>query len=100
MEHYGLEPDENFRAEGGITTGINFEKEVFENILYIGSVSTFTNLLIPISETDVIFSNELVGQINSLVSASLQFEMRYDNDFSSELQVKQVLSAGISVNLY
>lgn len=97
---YGLNAGENFRAEGGITTGINYEEEVFENILYTGTLSTFTNLLIPISETDVIFSNELVGQINSLVSASLQFEMRYDNDFSSELQIKQVLSAGISVNLY
>ncbi len=97
---YGLDAGENLLAEGGITTGINYEEEVFENILYTGAVSTFTNLLIPISETDVIWSNELVGQINNLVSASLQFEMRYDNDFSSEIQVKQVLSAGISVNLY
>ncbi|MEX0845844.1 MAG: DUF3078 domain-containing protein [Balneolaceae bacterium] len=99
-ENYGLEPGENFKGEGGITTGINFEKEVFENILYNSSLQTFTNLLIPISETDVIWANELVGQINSLVSASLQFEVRYDNDFSSELQLKQVLSVGISVNLY
>lgn len=45
-------------------------------------------------------SNELVGQINSIVSASIQFELRYDNDFSSEIRPKQVLSAGVSVNLY
>lgn len=97
---YGLDAGKNLLAEGGITTGINYEEEVFENILYTGTISTFTNLLIPVSETDVIFSNELVGQINNLVSASLQFEMRYDNDFSSEIQIKQVLSAGVSVNLY
>jgi hypothetical protein len=46
------------------------------------------------------WGNELVGKINSLISASFQFELRYDNDFSSEIQLKQVLSAGISVNLY
>lgn len=97
---YGLEPGETIKGEGGFTTGINFENEIFENILYISTLETFTNFLIPVSETDVSWSNELVGQINSLVSASLQFEMRYDNDFSSEVQVKQVLSAGISVNLY
>ncbi len=97
---YGLEPGETIKGEGGLTTGINFEKEIFENILYTSNLETFTNFLIPISETDVMWANELVGQINSLVSASLQFELRYDNDFSSEVQVKQVLSAGISVNLY
>lgn len=97
---YGLDPGENFRSEGGLTTGINYEKEVLENILYSSAVETFTNFLIPINETDVFWSNELIGQINSIVSASFQFELRYDNDFSSEIQLKQVLSAGVSVNLY
>jgi hypothetical protein len=97
---YGVAPDKDIRGEGGLTTGINFEKEIFENILYNSSVETFTNFLIPISETDIMWSNELVGQINNLISASFQFEMRYDNDFSSEVQIKQVLSAGISINLY
>lgn len=97
---YGLDAGENFRSEGGLTTGINFEKEVFEDILFASSVETFTNFLTPIDETDVFWANELVGQINSIVSASFQFELRYDNDFSSEVQLKQVLSAGVSVNLY
>lgn len=97
---YGLDPGENFRSEGGLTTGIYYEKEVFENILYTSGLETFTNFLIPFDETDVIWGNELVGKINSLISASFQFELRYDNDFSSEIQLKQVLSAGISVNLY
>ena len=97
---YGLDPGENFRSEGGLTTGINFEKEVFKDMVYISSLETFTNLLIPIDETDVFWGNEIVGKINSLVSASFQFELRYDNDYSSELQVKQVLSAGISISLY
>ena len=97
---YNVAQDKTVRGEGGFTTGITYEKEVFNNILYSSSLETFTNFLIPVSETDFIWSNELVGQINDIVSASFQFEMRYDNDYSSELQVKQVLSAGISVNLY
>ncbi|HBQ59949.1 MAG TPA: hypothetical protein DD671_10080 [Balneolaceae bacterium] len=97
---YGVAQDKEVRGEGGLTTGINFEKEVFESIFYTSALETFTNFLIPVSETDVKWSNEVVGQINSLVSASFQFELRYDNDFSSEIQLKQVLSAGISVSLY
>ena len=97
---YGLEPGDNFRNEAGITTGINFEKEVATDIVYLSSLSTFTNVAQSLSSTDVIWSNELVGQINKIVSASFQFELRYDDDFSSDIQLKQVLSAGISVNLY
>jgi hypothetical protein len=98
--NYGLDQGDTFRSEGGLTTGINFEKQIAENIIYSSNLETFTNFLIPISETDVAWGNELVGQINNVVSASFQFELRYDNDFSSEIQLKQVLSAGLSVNLY
>lgn len=97
---YGLDPNQDVHGEGGLTTGINYEQEVFENIVYSSTLETFTNFLIPVSETDVKWGNELIGQINNLISASFQFELRYDNDYSSEIQVKQVLSAGISVNLY
>lgn len=97
---YGLDAGETLKAEGGLTTGITYENKLAENILYKSSLETFTNFLIPLNETDVFWANELTGQINSIVSASFQFELRYDNDFSSEIQLKQVLSAGVSVNLY
>lgn len=91
---------DNFRSEGGFTTGITYQNTLAENIQYSSSLETFTNFLLPIDETDVFWANEITGQINSVVSASFQFELRYDDDFSSEVQLKQVLSAGISVNLF
>lgn len=98
--NYGLPQGDTFRSEGGLTTGISFQAPVAENIQYSSNLETFTSFTDPVSETDVFWSNELVGQVNSLISASFQFEMRYDDDFSSEVQIKQVLSAGLSVNLY
>jgi hypothetical protein len=98
--NYGLNQGDTFRSEGGLTTGISFQTTVAENIQYSSNLETFTSFTDPVSETDVFWANELVGQINSIISASFQFEMRYDDDFSSEVQIKQVLSAGISVNLY
>ncbi|MEX0609748.1 MAG: DUF3078 domain-containing protein [Balneolaceae bacterium] len=97
---YGLDPGNNLRNEVGLTTGISYENEVFDEIVYATSLETFTNFMTSIDKTDVIWKNELVGRINRLVNASFQFELRYDDDFSSEIQLKQVLSAGISVNLY
>ena len=98
--NYGLPQGDTFRSEGGLPTGISFQTTVAENIQYSSNLETFTSFTDPVSETDVFWANELVGQINSIISASFQFEMRYDDDFSSEVQIKQVLSAGISVNLY
>ncbi len=91
---------DNFRSEGGLTTGITYQNTLAENIQYSSSLETFTNFLSPINETDIFWANEITGQINSIVSASFQFELRYDDDFSSEVQIKQVLSAGITVNLF
>lgn len=98
--NYGLQLGDTFRSEGGVTAGISFQSSVAENIHYSSNLETFTSFTNPVSETDVFWANELVGQINSLISASFQYEMRYDNDFSSQVQIKQVLSAGVSVNLY
>lgn len=99
-ENYGLNPYENFRSEGGVSAGINLQKEIFSNIFYSGSLETFTNLLNGLKRTDISWSNELVGEINEVVNASFQFEMKYDEDFSSQVQLKQILSVGVSLNLY
>ncbi|HLR31883.1 MAG TPA: hypothetical protein VK074_05300, partial [Fodinibius sp.] len=94
---YGLVPGDNFRFEPGYSLGITFEKEIMTNVKLMSSIETFTNLQRHIDRTDVIFSNELVGKINDFLNMSLQFVTIYDDDFSSKLQVKQVLSAGLSV---
>ncbi|MFA5668224.1 MAG: DUF3078 domain-containing protein [Balneolaceae bacterium] len=98
--NYGMAVGETFRSEGGIGTGITYQNQVMENIMFSSSIETFTNLLITLDKTDVFWSNELTGRINRLISASFQFELRYDDDFSREIQLKQVLSAGITVSLY
>lgn len=95
---YGLEPGEQFRFEPGYSVALSFDREVFANVQLISSVETFTNLQRHIDNTDVNFSNELVGRINDFMNLSLQFVMVYDSDFSREVQIKQVLSAGVSVD--
>lgn len=98
--NYGLNNGETLRFEGGLTTGITYQKEVVKNVQYNADIETFTNLLHPINETDVYWTNEFIGKINSTIRASLQFELRYDHDFSTDIQLKQVLSAGVSMDLF
>jgi len=96
---YGLNEGSNFRNEAGITLGAALEYPILENFIFSSSVETFTNVNRSIKSTDVFFTNELTGKINDLINTSLRFELIYDDDFSSEVQMLQVLSLGISVVL-
>lgn len=93
---YGLPAGDWIRNEGGISIGVKAEREILTNVVYIGQIETFTNLLEPVSSSTVRFSNEIVGRINTYLSANLELAFLYDDNVSNELQVKQILSIGFS----
>lgn len=96
---YGLGEDEDVRSEGGIDIVVEYQKEVFENFSYTMELNTFTNLLIPVSSTDVIMFNRFTGKINSFMSSMLELSFMYDDDFSRLLQVKQMVALGFSIQI-
>lgn len=96
---YGVEDGETVFSEGGLQTGISFNKEILTNVTYTSRFETFTNLKRNFDRTDVLWANELTGKINEYLTASFQFELVYDDDFTTELQTKQILAAGLLVNL-
>jgi hypothetical protein len=99
-ERYGLPAGDNFRSEAGFTLGFNFSKDIFENVGFSSTLETFTNLNKAVSSTDVYLSSQLLGRINSFMNASLQFDLIYDDDFSKEVQLSQILSLGVSFTLF
>lgn len=94
---YGLGEDEDVRSEGGLSFSFDFEKELFKNFTYQTEFNSFTNLLIPIKSTDIIMSNIFTGKINNFMASSLELSFIYDDDFSSRLQIKQVISIGFNI---
>lgn len=96
---YGLAAGETFRFEPGYSIGLSFDKKMGENVRLISSVETFTNLQRSLENTDISFYNELIGKINNNLNTSLQFVTIYDTDYSTRVQVKQVLSVGFSFSI-
>lgn len=96
---YGLDEDESLRNEAGVTLGIDYEQEVAQNMLFSTSVETFTNMARAIDRTDVYFTSELTGKVNDIINTSVRVDLAYDDDFSEDWQVQQVLSLGVSVVL-
>ncbi|MDX1636524.1 MAG: DUF3078 domain-containing protein [Balneolaceae bacterium] len=93
---YGLDEGESLRNEGGFTLGAGYEREIITNFNISSSVETFTNVNRAISSTDIYFSNQLTAKVNDIITTSLRFDVVYDDDFSNEVQVLQVLSLGVS----
>ncbi len=97
---FGLDAGETFRNEAGMSLLIGYERRIMENIFYSGYVETFTNVNRALSETDMIFVNEIAGQINRYISANVEFVLAYDSDIIEELQVKQIISLGLSYSFF
>jgi hypothetical protein len=72
---------------------------IAENLSFATSINTFTSFNKSKSSTDFYFSNKLTGNINSFMNASLNLDFIYDDDFSDEIQIAQVLSLGVSFTL-
>lgn len=98
-ETYGLGEGDQFRSEAGLTFGASLETDVLENVQFSSSIQTFTNFNTGINSTDVHFSNKLIGRINSYINTNLSLDVVYDDDFSKEIQVAQILSLGISYSI-
>jgi hypothetical protein len=95
-ERYNLKPDELIRNEGGISIGVKMEQEIMTNVVYNGQLDTFSNLLEPLNSSTVRFSNILMGKINSYLTVNMELAFVYDDNVTTELQVKQVISIGFS----
>lgn len=93
---YGLPAGDNFRNEAGINLGASYQQNIASNLLMSVNAETFTNVNKSLSSTDVFFSSEFIGQINSLINTTLRFDIVYDDDFSKEIQLRQSLTVGIS----
>lgn len=96
---YGLRNGDTFRNEGGISLGYRITRQIATNVSYTGAFDTFTNLQRPVSSTVIKLNNDLVGKINSYLSANVQFAMIYDDNVIKEWQIKQVLSVGFSYTI-
>jgi len=98
-ERYGLRDDQSLRNELGFSFLLQFDRQLFENLRYVSTLETFTNVTRSLDRTDLRFHNELIGRINDFIDTTFRFTMLYNDDISDELQIRQTLSVGVSFRL-
>lgn len=97
---YNLPEGDNFRNEAGFSLLAGYERRIMENIFYSGYVETFSNVNKSLGSSDFLFVNEITGRINRYISANIEFALAYNDDFSDEIQVKQILSIGFNYSFF
>ncbi|MEO0560244.1 MAG: DUF3078 domain-containing protein [Bacteroidota bacterium] len=94
---FGNDPDQAVRVEAGLDAGAKLTREIVPNVLLksrLGAFQAFNQVgnVAP----DVIWENTLAMKVNEFLNVTLDTATLYDQDISSDLQLKQVLSVGVS----
>lgn len=94
---YGNAADEALRIQAGLDAGVKLTREIVPNVLLksrLGAFQAFNQVgnVAP----DIIFENTLAMKVNEFLNVNLDTATIYDQDISNDLQLKEVLSVGVS----
>ncbi len=92
---YGVDPADAVRFELGLESVTEIDREVFENVRYksrLGLFATFNKAETP----DMLWENLVSMKVNAWLHVNFEFVALFDNDISNRIQLKEVLSVGVS----
>lgn len=95
---YGVDPDDPVRYELGLEAISELDKEIIENVRWqsrLGLFAAFNQADVP----DLLWENLVIMDVNKYLSVNFEFVSLYDRDISDAVQLKEVLSLGVSVTL-
>ena len=98
---YGFGPDEldeSVRFEAGIESHTQVTRELVENVVYKSTLSLFAAFNNP-DHPDAIWENLLTMKVNDWLQTNFELVLLYDDDVSSDVQLKEVFSVGVAFTL-
>ncbi len=95
---YGVDPDGPMRLEAGAESVTTFDREIVDNVRLQSSLNLFLAFNQP-GQPDMIWENLITMQVNSWMNVDLEFVAVYNEDVSSAVQLKEVLSVGVVIDI-
>lgn len=96
---YGADEDNVVRVEAGGQVASTLDQQLSENIRYRSQLNVFFAVNQLDNPPDVIWENVVNMQVNDWLSTDLEFVALYDEDTVRAIQIKEVISVGVSVSL-
>ncbi len=97
-EDFGNDPDEAVRFEPGFDTTLKLNRDVVENVNLKSTLNVF-GAFGQIDKPDIRWENLVTMQVNAWLTVNFEFVAFYDVDIIDEVQLKQVLSTGVSIRI-
>lgn len=98
---YGFGPDEldeSVRMEAGLESRTQVSRELVKNVFFKSTLSlfaAFNNL----DKPDVFWENMVTMKVNDWLQTNFELVLVYDDDVTSDVQVKEVFSVGVAFTL-
>ncbi|MFM2136782.1 MAG: hypothetical protein RL021_2182 [Bacteroidota bacterium] len=96
---YGVEPGNNSRSEVGAYLNARFRKEIMTNVTLASRLELFDNYTDKVisnrDNVDVNWETGFLMKVNKLITASIVFQVVYDDNVLSDTQFRQVLGVGL-----
>jgi len=96
---YGVDEDNLVRAEAGAEFAANLDQRLSENIRYQSQLNLFLALNQLENPPDGIWENVINMEVNNWLTTDLQFVALFDKDTSDAIQLKEVISVGVTFTL-
>ena len=97
--YFGVLPNKSSRYELGANLTFHSEGNLIENIKYKQDLKLFSNYLEDASNIDLDYLVQIEVDINPLLSTQLIFQLIYDDNAISRLQVREVFGVGVQLKL-
>ena len=98
--YFGVLPNKSSRYELGANLTFHSEGDLLENIKYKQDLKLFSNYLEEASNIDLDYLLQIEVDINPFLSTQLIFQLIYDDNAISRLQVREVFGVGVQLKLY
>lgn len=95
---YDVEPTRPLRYEAGIESVTTVDREIVDNVRFQSTLTLFKALVQP-EPVDVIWESFVTMRVNSWLNVGFEWVNIYDANQSDAVQVKEVLSVGVSFGL-
>ena len=97
--YFGVSPNKSSRYELGANLTFHSEGTLLENVNYKQDLKLFSNYLEDASNIDLDYLAQIEINVNPLLSTQLIFQLIYDDNAVSRLQVREVFGVGVQLRL-
>lgn len=96
---YDVDIDQSARVEAGAEYALDINRAITEDIRYTSNFNAFFSFNQSEDPPDILWGNVLQLGVNDYISTELEITLLYDKNVDDGIQLKQLLSVGVSFNL-